>query len=622
MTLEEQILRANALYREGHPVMSDKEYDSLLDALRESDPTNPILKKGIIDPTPRVKEKLPWPMFSLEKFKKLGPFKKWLKGFPEDVTLIVTPKYDGISILFNEQTGEAWTRGDGIEGLPVKDHMLYVHNGETSKCPGTTYSFGEMLCMKNCWEDLASKTEYTNPRNAVAGLFNRQQPDPILLNNLIYIRYGTSSEDLDKDKQIGEFLNSTEFIKIRVGDLLDRTPEWYNNLFTKWSESYNIDGLVFEINNTTLRNKLGRLSNDNPAWAMALKLDEWDDIYKSTVERITWEVSKDHKLKPVVEISPVEIQGSTIKRITGYNYRYVLENHLCPGSVITFIKSGKIIPKHIQTLSFSFDSYESLLYEMRCCPICGSQTEISGVELYCNNDSCPSFQTNIIYHFLTTLGIERVGTPIIKKIVANNIRLSDLFIDISIKNKLLGIGGLGEIFVNDFLTQINNLKRGVDINKLLVAFNVFNGVIGVKQCQEIYYNTRKGFLWELIQYPQNCTNNSFKEELIGIQGIGVEIASSYLNGIKQFTEIKDILIPYYFPEQKCDEDICGAVVCFSGFRDKVLEQKLQTAGYKVQDNFNKRVEILIVKDKSANTSKIIKAKELGIKIVEPNELEF
>ena len=119
-TLVQLIKEYNDAYRRGEPLVSDEEYDLLVEELKTKDPQNKLLKKAIIEEiesSDRM-ERLPIPMYSLEKFKKIDELIEFMKNtwkITSTTEIIITPKYDGISLCCEEKTGAAWTRGDGVE---------------------------------------------------------------------------------------------------------------------------------------------------------------------------------------------------------------------------------------------------------------------------------------------------------------------------------------------------------------------------------------------------------------------------------------------------------------------------------------------------------------------------
>ena len=114
--LRNQLLAANAAYRSGESIMSDVEYDALVEKLRKLDPSDIFFNKGIVEAADDRMEELPVPMYSLEKIKEIKPLRKWLKKMLDAgaCEVVAMPKFDGISLLTYDMDGDqAWTRGDG-----------------------------------------------------------------------------------------------------------------------------------------------------------------------------------------------------------------------------------------------------------------------------------------------------------------------------------------------------------------------------------------------------------------------------------------------------------------------------------------------------------------------------
>ena len=117
--LELSIIKANDDYREGNPQITDEEYDNLLSILKRKQPDSELLKKGVLEEVKEErKQELPIPMYSLNKVKSTKELLKWIesKGGHQLDTLIITPKYDGISLVVDEASDSCWTRGDGEMG--------------------------------------------------------------------------------------------------------------------------------------------------------------------------------------------------------------------------------------------------------------------------------------------------------------------------------------------------------------------------------------------------------------------------------------------------------------------------------------------------------------------------
>ena len=127
----EKLEEANEKYRQGNPIMSDYDYDQLLETLLEYDPENEYFNKvGIEIVDDGRKRKLEYPMASMNKVKTIDDIRNWirLKGIDSKSEIICTPKYDGLSFLVNEINSTATTRGDGEYGQKSDDHYKFIQN--------------------------------------------------------------------------------------------------------------------------------------------------------------------------------------------------------------------------------------------------------------------------------------------------------------------------------------------------------------------------------------------------------------------------------------------------------------------------------------------------------------
>ena len=135
--LVDKIIKANDSYRTGNPIISDSEYDIMIDELCLLDPDNDILNiVGHKVQDESRKSKLPIDMASMNKVKTIDDIMDWtrLKRINTEHTVVITPKYDGVSLCVNEITGEAWSRGDGIFGQKSDEHYKLIGNKLDIQC--------------------------------------------------------------------------------------------------------------------------------------------------------------------------------------------------------------------------------------------------------------------------------------------------------------------------------------------------------------------------------------------------------------------------------------------------------------------------------------------------------
>lgn len=619
--LVKQIEKYNEAYQIGESQISDAEYDALVEQLKEQDPGNKFFKEAIpeISMDSSRMETLPLPMFSLEKVKTVEELRKWVFEtcqLKDHETLIITPKYDGISLLVDEMNLKAWTRGNGTEGQRSDTHFKTIMNGERG-CVSPFYTWGEVIFPIDSF--LKNKGKYKSARNCVAGLFNSPDIDS-MLQWVHYVRYGASIES-NKSDQL-DFLASkcdhvTTSTKISAATFKNNDEVVRNlldDLFRK-EKIYKCDGIVIEVDNIEKRRVLGKLPNMNPRYAIAYKDPEWSEREPTMVTGIEWNVSKDGKVKPVIQIEPVDLCGATVSRASGYNAKYICDNHICEGANIVIARSGDVIPKHLQTLNYSFENYKSMVDNMMICPSCEEPLawDCTHTELVCSNSNCEQRKISELVYFFDTLGAEEFGLPTIQKIYQAGYKTVKSILDLTVKELTL-IEGIGQSLAETLCNQFIKLRKGgVPLARLMTAYNVFKGLIAEKTCQKIF----DGLDQESLKGVENYFQMIPIKKLTAIEGIGEITAQAFNNGILLYSLMEDdgVQISYVARTQiKTAEN--QITVCFSGLRNKEWEEILINKGHKVASGVSKKTTHLVVKDKNSASSKTKKSKELGIPILD------
>lgn len=621
--LEDALIQYNESYRVGNPEISDQEYDELFDILKSTYPNSKLLKKSIFEKPATRKVKLPIKMASLEKKKTIEEIIKWGEsvGLNKDDKLVISPKWDGISLCVNESSGLCITRGDGEVGQNSTEHFKFI--GQAS---GEDFiSFGEAIMSKSYFETHWSD-KYKTARNLVAGLFNRDEVSSDLMG-VQYIKYGTNLpinkiDQLEKlKKQSGQ---TTDYFIITFGLIKDKGAiELMNRLYNHWGLGYSIDGLVIDINDYQKRESVGRLENGNPNYAVAFKNPEWNCKYTPIVTGIERNVSKQGKIKPVILIEPTDIDGVIVSRVTGYNAKHIINNEISEGAEIEIVRSGEVIPKHIKTLKSNPDTLEALIDDYMICPSCGEpcKWDETMTEIVCVNNECEGIQLSKLEHFFATAGIEEFGRPSIESLYRAGYKTILSILEIT-KEELSSLEGWGESSADTVITQFKKLKEvGIPFEKLLHALDLFEGVLGEKTAKlalETYD----------IEYLIAFSFDPIKE-LCSIKGVSDKTAHAIMKALRFWADNQlGNTLPICIAEsQKVGiiGDSCkGMKVCFTGIRDKELEDYITSNGGEIVSGVSKTTTHLIVKDMSEATlssSKSVKAKELNITIQTINQFK-
>jgi NAD-dependent DNA ligase len=604
--LRKKIIEANESYRKGNAIISDYEYDQLMDELSILSPDDELLAKvgyEISDET--RKSRLPIPMFSMNKIKLIEDIHNWfrLKEIPENEDLIITPKFDGLSFCVKEDNGDSWTRGDGIYGQKSNKHYSLIQNHLNLKDNPFVYTYGEIMIPKQTFIEKYSD-DFANPRNLVAGLLNSKEPSEFL-KDCQYIKYGAISDDNFKTKkELLDKLNIGQSVKVQyhMCKLSDLNEDLLFQLFQEYSKEYEIDGLILEVNNIELQEKLGReTSSNNPCFSRAYKSSLFEQKSETEVLGITWNISKQGYLKPVLNIKPIRLDGVTISNVTGNNARFIKDLGIGVGSKIIIKRSGMVIPVVVEVLNrvefqmpYLEDSNGKIDYNWN----------ENGVELVTLRET--DFQKiKKIISFFQILETDNVSEGVINQLYEAGYKTIKDILNLK-KSDLEKIDRFGKRKSQIVYDSIQKSIKNVQLSKLQHATGIFQGLGQLK----------------LVKLEHFITKPSI-EQVMEIEGFAEITATTYVESYDDFFEfIKDLPITIFKKEDvKTSNELEGMSIIFTGFRDKGAESIILSKGGKISNSVSKNTTHLVCVDKNSTSSKMIKAIDLGIMILDRNELQ-
>lgn len=598
--LRNKIIRANEAYRIGSPIMSDKEYDQLVEELSTLSPSDELLTKvGYTPEDESRKTRLPIEMASMNKIKSMDDINDWsrLKDISKFETVIITPKYDGLSLCVNELTGEAFTRGDGQYGQKSDSHYKLIKNHLT-KQEAFQFTYGEVMMSKKTFVEKYS-LEFANPRNLVAGLLNSKEPGQIL-QDCEYIKYGAiCKSDLDTKQDILDLLNSGQEIKVpyHICKISELSEDLLITLFHQYSKDYEIDGLIIEINDINLQNRLGReTSTNNPVWARAFKHSSFEQSAETVVVGISWNISKQGYLKPTIHVQPVKLDGVTVSNVTGNNARFVKDLGIGVGAKVVVKRSGMVIPiisDVIQTVDFQMPEVSNIDWNE------------NGIELVTLTETDEQkLKKNIA--FFEILEADNVSEGVITQLWEDGHKtISDILkLTTSDLEKIDRFGKRKAKIVHD---SIQKSVTDVQLSKLQHATGIFKG-LGSKKLALLEHFASKPTL----------------DEVMSIEGFAEISAKSYIDSYDDFFEfIKDlpVTLSKKVEVEKVGTDFDGKQFVFTGVRRPDLEKVIESRGGKITGSVSKNTTHLVMKVVGSGSSKEKKAIELGVEVITVEQLE-
>ena len=608
LELKKSISRANYFYRIGMPIVPDQTYDSMIERLQELDPDSDLLSQIGYRVSDR-KVTLPIVMASMNKIKTVEEIADWfrLKSIPSKTQIIITPKYDGLSLCVNEKHQIAYTRGDGKIGQLSTLHYEMMKNKLTADS-NIDFTFGEAIMPKSVFMDNYSG-EFANARNLVSGLFNSKEPS-VYLEDCVYIKYGAHGHNCKTKQELLDKLNYSQAYQVpyfvtsinKVDDILIK------KLFKDWSKEFEIDGLILEINDFENQEVLGReTSTNNPVWARALKHKSFESSAITTVNAITWNISKQGYLKPTINVKPVVLDGVVISNVTGNNARYVKEMGIGVGSEVEIVRSGMVIPVITNVLT-------KKPFEMPDFP--NIDWNDNGIELVALGETTEQIVKKIV-SFFQILEADGISEGTIKQLITHpNVKMDDFktalksIFDLKVED-MCQIYRFGNKKASAVYSSMRKCCTNVELPKIQHATGVFENL-----------GSRK---LELVKHFQRRPS---VEEVMEIDGFAEKSANIYVkNWVKFYNFINALPITLSsesekkVEEEKSGDDLDGLSFCFTGIRVPEIEKKIQSRGGKIASGVTKNTNYLIMKSKGSGSSKEQKAMQLGIQIFDVEELE-
>jgi len=608
--LEKAILYASDMYYNDEPVISDAIFDMMRDFLNLKAPKSKVLKQIGAPVKSKDKVALPYHLGSMDKIKPpSNKLKNWLKQY--NPPYIATDKLDGVSalIVYKDNMIKMYTRGTATHGqdiTPLLRYMKDIPSYENVMNYLKKHKMGNMIAMRG--ELIISKTKFEknwastmkNARNAVAGLANSKHINPELARDTSLVLY----QVIDPVYKITDQLKIIEelgfkMVHSRVFEKLSFKLLSKYLIRRRTNSKYVIDGIIITNDMVHDINIEG-----NPEFAWAFK-DALDDMKaESKIIDIEWNQSKDGNIIPTIIIEPVDIGGVTIKRITGNNARYIKDNKLGIGAEVEVIRSNDVIPKIERVIR-------------------GVEPELPEGEWDDNmvhiktDDITDDVEIKNIYYFFSTLNTMGLGEKIVEKLY--NAGYDTILKIIQLKQTDISIiEGFKEKSAENIVTNIRKSLTNIPLAILMKASNKLGRGMGEERAKDVLLHMPN----IMTEYKQ-MTEDMFVNKLKQINGWEEKTSRMFAKNFKHFIDFYNSIKNYVTIEttsKKTGDKFKDMKIVMSGFRDKDLEKYIEDNGGIIQSGVSKNTTILIIKDESVrDTSKALKAKELGVEVMTKDE---
>lgn len=637
------------------PEIEDHEYDALFQELLQLEDRFPELLYDF-SPSQRVGSK---PLDGFKKIEHLIPMLSLENAFNQqdmedfnkrilerllieaDVNFSCEPKLDGIAVNLLYKNGRldlASTRGDGKIGEDITHNIRTINSiplsliDSNSKLPTLIEIRGEVFIEKKDF-DLANKKAikagektFANPRNAAAGSLRQLDPSIAASRPLKFYAHGmgfieegdfklpdSQSEMLKQYKSWG--LPTNPYNDVAAN--LEACEEYYLKILNERDIlPYEIDGIVFKVNNLAKQLSLGQVSRA-PRWAIARKFPA--EVGTTIVKKISFQVGRVGGITPVAEFSPVNIGGVTVSHASIHNFDEINRLDVREGDTVDIKRAGDVIP---QIISVNLDKRKkgSLKVSLpKRCPSCKNDlVRIEGEAiLRCTAGlDCPAQRIGSLIHFVSrnALNIDGLGERIIELLVDKKLVLNfaDLF-RLDIKD-IINLEGFGEKSATNLIKSIQ-ASKDTNLSRFIYSLGIREVGEATAMNLALNFNNISKFL------------AADEQDFLEINDIG-PVASNYIKEFLASDEninlVKDLIALGVNPKEmevKNDNPFSSKSIVITGSFNNIarsqLKEELIRVGARVSSSVSSKTEYLIAGEKPG--SKLKKATDLQITILDEEE---
>ncbi|MED7818357.1 MULTISPECIES: NAD-dependent DNA ligase LigA [unclassified Francisella] len=633
------------------PVITDSDYDKLFKLLQDLIDENPQLKpvNSVLDrvggdvlagfETIKHKKK----MTSLANVFSLDELKDFYEKIEYDVELECEPKMDGLAISIFYKNGEfdyAVTRGDGIQGEKVSENVKTIRNIplklNTKNPPEELEVRGEIILDKqsflalNEYMQANENKTFANPRNAAAGSIRMLDSKVVAKRPLKLYSYGIGyfSNDFTHPETQFDLMNQLKDFGFTISDNMflakdfTELEEYHHKMSHQRADlAYDIDGLVFKVNNIKLQDAIGYTAR-GPKWAIAYKFPA--EEVESEILNVEFQVGRTGAITPVARLKPVAVGGVIVSNATLHNINEIRRKDIRVGDRVIVRRAGDVIPEVVKSL-VQYRKSDAQVVEMPlCCPVCDSSIEnINDQAIYrCTGGwHCQAQTTERLKHFVSrkAMDIDKLGAKLIEQLVATDLIKYPADIYKLNFEQLINLERMGTKSSQNVLDSIAKSKT-----PSLARF-IFS--IGIKDIGEVSSEALANHFGSLESFKKATI-----EELIEINDIGEIMANNIVSfwqdslNVNIVDNLLNVGINIQNPEKvelETNENFVGKTVVITGtfenYNRTELTQLLKSIGAKVTSSVSKKTDMVIYGDNAG--SKLIKAQDLGVDVINEDKLK-
>ncbi|AIR63286.1 NAD-dependent DNA ligase LigA [Cedecea neteri] len=640
-----------------NPEIPDAEYDRLMRELRALEEAHPELITQD-SPTQRVgaaplseftQVRHEVPMLSLDNVFDEASYLAFNKRVldrlksSDALTFCCELKLDGLAVSLLYEDGilvRAATRGDGTTGENITSNVrtiraipLKLHG---DNIPRRLEVRGEVFLPQAGFEKINEEARRTggkvfaNPRNAAAGSLRQLDPRITAKRPLTFFCYGVGL--LEGGELPASHMARLQQFKAWGLPVSDRirlcnTPEevlaFYHQVEAdRPTLGFDIDGVVIKVDSLALQETLGFVARA-PRWAVAFKFPAQEQM--TTVRDVEFQVGRTGAITPVARLEPVQVAGVLVSNATLHNADEIERLGLRIGDRVVIRRAGDVIPQVVGVVeSERPEDTQEIIFPTQC-PVCGSDVErVEGeaVARCTGGLICGAQRKEALKHFVSrrALDVDGMGDKIIDQLVEKEYVHTPADLFKLTAGKLTGLDRMGPKSAQNVVDALEKAKE--------TTFARFLYALGIREVGEATaagLAAHFGTLDALI--------SASIEELQKVPDVGIVVATHTFNFfaeesnrdvIRQLTEEAGVHwpAPVVVKAEEIDSPFAGKTVVLTGSlsilsRDEAKD-RLTALGAKVAGSVSKKTDLVIAGE--AAGSKLVKAQELGIQVIDEAEM--
>ena len=646
-----------AYFEDDNPIITDRDYDQIKEEILILEKKYSFLKnknspsqKVGYEPSSKFKKiKHDVPMLSLANAfsrENIEDYLKKIKNFlnikgTEKIIFSAEPKIDGISASLKYIDGIftlGLSRGDGKIGEDITNNLKTIKDIpkkiNISSFPKILEVRGEVYISKSDFKKISKK--FANPRNAAGGSLRQKDPNETEKIPLKFVAYGfgiVDPKNFDKQSEYLRLLKTWGFninsLNKLVGTIKDIEKNHKMIEEQRSNLDYDLDGLVYKVDNLKLQNRLGFVSN-SPRWAIAHKFSSEKGF--SIIKNIEIQVGRTGALTPVAKIEPVNIGGVVVSNATLHNEDEINRKDIRIGDTVCIQRAGDVIPQVLYVEKGKRDKNVKKFNFPNKCPSCGSKTIKEFNYTTKKQDAvtrCPDLKFNCreillekLKHFASkeALNIDGFGKKIIQNFWdLNMIKYPADIFNLNFK-KISNLDGWGDLSSSNLERAIKK-SRTISLDKLIFA-------IGIRHIGQENAKTLAKFFISIKKFEalfDKVKRKKILNSLLELDGIGetqinsLEIFFSNSNNLNTVSNLIRELDIIEFKTSKSGI-FYEKTIMFTGGLSKMSRAEakalVEKEGGKILGSISKKLDYLVVGNSKPMPKKIEKARQLNVETLD------